>query len=170
LTDRLEGRLKGATRIAVLGVGSELRSDDVAGILAADGLRRACPDRSDLLVAMGYSAPENLTGPIIGFKPSHLVVVDCAELGAPPGTIRLFPIEDIGGVSSSTHSLPLKVIFGYLSRSCPCEIIVVGIQPKSLKFDGKPSREALAAAEAVSLALTRAVRAMDRPSGGGGPR
>jgi hydrogenase 3 maturation protease len=162
LSDRLEGRLKGATRIAVLGVGSELRSDDVAGILVAEALIKACPGRSDLLVVKGYSAPENLTGPIIAFEPSHLVVVDCAELDSPPGTIRLFPIEDVGGVSSNTHSLPLSVILGYMLGSRACEIIVVGIQPKRLDFDGKPSREALSAAKVVARDLSRAVQAMNR--------
>jgi hydrogenase 3 maturation protease len=141
----------------------------VAGLIVAESLERSFPGRSDLLVVKGFSAPENLTGPILRFMPSHLVVVDCAELDAPPGTIRLFPIEDIGGVSSSTHSLPLSVIFGYLAQSCPCEILVVGIQPKRLEFDGKPSKEALDAARAVSLALKRAVRAMDRARGQGRP-
>ena len=160
MVEGLEARLKGATRIAVLGVGSELRSDDVAGILAVDELLKACPESSDFLAVKGYSAPENLTGPIVAFAPSHLVIVDCAELGSTPGTIRLFPLEEIGGVSSSTHSLPLSVILGYMLGSRPCEVIVLGIQPKSLEFDGKPSKEALAAASAVARELARAVEAM----------
>jgi hydrogenase 3 maturation protease len=132
----------------------------------ADRLRRAFPGRPDLLIIRGCSAPENFTGPIIGFEPSHLVVVDCAELDAPPGTTRLFPIEGIGGVSSNTHSLPLSVILGYLGLRHPCEILVVGIQPRSLEFDGKPSKEALGAAGRVAVALIRAVKAMDRQARG----
>jgi hydrogenase 3 maturation protease len=154
----------------VLGVGSELRSDDVAGILVAEGLERSFRGRRDLLVVQGGSAPENLTGPLVGFKPSHLVVVDCAELDAPPGSVRLFPVEDIGGLSSSTHSLPLGVIFGYLRGSWPCEILVVGIQPRSLAFDGAPSREARGAARRVRAALARAIRDMNRPAKGSAPR
>lgn len=110
----------------------------------------------------GSTAPENFTGPIIDFQPSHLVVVDCAELGAAPGEVRLFPIEDIGGVSSSTHSLPLKVIFDYLRKSRPCEILVVGIQPKSLAFDGKPSKEVRRAIKIVAKALIAAIKDMKR--------
>jgi hydrogenase 3 maturation protease len=154
--------LAGATRLAVLGVGSALRSDDAAGLLVAEALERAFPKRSKLLVVKGCSAPENFTGPIIGFHPSHLVVVDSAELDEPPGSLRLFPIDAIGGVSSNTHSLPLSVIFDYIMASCSCEILVVGIQPRSLELDGKPTREAKRAARSVTRSLIRAVRAMDK--------
>jgi hydrogenase maturation protease len=99
---------------------------------------------------------------LIRFDPTHLVVVDCAELDAPPGSVRLFPVESIGGLSSSTHSLPLSVIFGYLSKSCACEALIVGIEPKSLAFDGKPTREALDASRRVAKVLSRAIRAMNR--------
>jgi hydrogenase 3 maturation protease len=136
----------------------------------ARGLARKFRGRADLLVLEGGSAPENLTGPLIGFEPSHLVVVDCAELDDPPGSVRLFPVESIGGLSSSTHSLPLSVIFGYLRKSTSCEILVVGIRPKSLTFDGKATKEALAAARGVEKALARAIRAMGgRPTSSGRP-
>ena len=36
----LEDRLKSAERIVVLGIGSELRGDDIAGILVAEDQRR----------------------------------------------------------------------------------------------------------------------------------
>jgi hydrogenase 3 maturation protease len=162
MSDCFEGRLAEATRIAVLGVGTELRSDDAAGLLVARQVEKAFAVRSDLLVIQGCSAPENFTGPIIGFQPSHLVVVDCAELEAPPGTVRLFPIEHIAGVSSNTHSLPLNVVFDYILKNCPCEILVVGIQPRSLEFDGQPSKEVVDAARLVARSLIRVVRGMGK--------
>jgi hydrogenase 3 maturation protease len=162
----LGGRLDGAKRLAILGVGSELRSDDVAGLLVARSIARKFRGKEGLLVVEGGTAPENLTGPLLGFEPSHLVVVDCAELDAPPGSIALFPVESIGGLSSSTHSLPLSVIFDYLRKSSPCEILIVGIMPKSLEFDGSPTREARRAAALVTKALARAIRAMDGRAAG----
>lgn len=128
----------------------------------ARSIARRFRGRSGLLVVEGGTAPENFTGPILGFAPSHLVVVDCAELEAPPGTAGLFPLEYIGGLSSSTHSLPLSVVFDYLRRSCDCEILVVGIRPKSLEFDAPPTREALRASRRVAGGLARAIRAMER--------
>jgi hydrogenase 3 maturation protease len=143
-------------------VGSPLRSDDVAGLEVARAVARraakAAGSAPKVLVLEGSTAPENFTGCIFDFKPSHIVVVDCAELGAEPGGIGLFPIEDIGGVSSNTHSLPLSVIFGYLRKSWPCEILVLGIQPKSLAFDGKSSKEVRRAIKIVAKALIAAVK------------
>ena len=160
----LEDLLSGSTRLAVLGVGSELRADDGAGMLAARELERRCPRRTDLLVAIGGSAPENLTGVIADFGPSHLVIVDCADLGLAPGAVRVVRVEGIGGLSASTHSLPLKIVVDYLILRCPCEVIAVGIQPKSLDFDGRMSRAARAAAGRVAKSLAAAVRAMDARS------
>jgi hydrogenase 3 maturation protease len=162
MSDFLEGRLDGATRLAVLGVGSELRSDDIAGLLVADRLERSFRGREDVFVCKGCSAPENLTGPILRFKPSHLVIVDCAEIDGLPGAVGLFPVENIGGLTSNTHSLPLSVIFGYLNHGRSFEILVVGIQPSCLDFDGKASKEVMGAVRIVSTALTRAARAMGK--------
>jgi len=162
VSDFLEGRLDGATRLAVMGVGSELRSDDVAGILVARKLSEAFPDRAGLLVVEGHSAPENFTGEILRFKASHLVIVDCAELDAPPGTVRLFPVDGIGGLSSSTHSLPLSIIIDYLDSQHPCETVVIGIQPQNLEFDGQPTDVALRAADLVADRLIKAVHDMEK--------
>jgi hydrogenase 3 maturation protease len=159
--ERLEDLLAGATRLAVLGVGSELRSDDAAGTLTAELLERRFPSWPALLVAKGGSAPENLTGVIAEFGPSHLVVVDCAELGLAPGDARTIRVEGIGGLSASTHSLPLRIVVDYLLARCPCEVVVVGIQPRRLVFDGRMSHAARAAARRTARALARAVRAMD---------
>jgi hydrogenase 3 maturation protease len=164
-SERLEDLLAGASRLAVLGVGSELRSDDVAGMLAAERLERRFPSRPDLLVAKGGSAPENLTGVVAEFEPSHLVVVDCADLGLKPGAIQVLPVASIGGLSASTHSLPLKVVVDYLLARCSCRVVVVGIQPLRLDFDGRSSRAARGAARRVARSLARAVRAMGGRAG-----
>jgi hydrogenase 3 maturation protease len=149
-------------------VGSELRSDDAAGLLVAAALRRAFPRREDLLVVEGSSAPENLTGPILEFRPTHLVVVDCADLGEAPGSLRSFPEESIVGFESSTHSLPLGVILSYLRMRIDFESIVIGIQPASLAFDGRPSREVRSAARLLSSILIGEIRAMGRRTRGSG--
>jgi hydrogenase 3 maturation protease len=162
LTGLLEDSLEGASRIAILGVGSDLRADDAAGLLVAAKVESACGDNPALLVVQGATAPENFTGPIIAFRPSHLVIVDCAELGSPPGSVRLFPSESIGGVSSNTHSLPLKIVIDYISLSHPCRSVVVGIQPKSLAFDGQPSDEVLRAVDRVAEALVAAAGSLRR--------
>jgi hydrogenase 3 maturation protease len=162
LSDLLEGRLEGATRLAVMGVGSELRADDAAGLLVARAIARALPGRSDLLVVEGHSAPENFTGEILRFEASHLVIVDCAELGEAPGTLRLFPSEEMGGLSSSTHSLPLSIVIAYLDRHRSCETIVIGIQPKTIAFGERATEEILRAVDHVAGLLIDAARSMGK--------
>ena len=63
----LKPELKGASKIVVLGVGSELRGDDIAGILAAENLKGKTSDKLQVLI--GGTAPENLTGEIKKLKP-----------------------------------------------------------------------------------------------------
>lgn len=137
----------------MLGVGSELRSDDIAGLLVARALAVAFPHSDRVLAIEGATAPENFTGQILGFAPSHLVIVDCADLGEKAGSVRALPVAEIGGVSSNTHTLPLKIIVDYLNHFHPCSTVVVGIAPASLAFDGKPAPEVLAGAEAVAKEL-----------------
>jgi hydrogenase 3 maturation protease len=136
----------GVTRLAVLGVGSELRSDDASGLVTARFLQRRCRDNPNLYIAEGGSAPENLSGPIAVFNPSHLVVVDSADMGLDPGSIRLVNVDNIGGFSASTHCLPLAVLIQYLLLRISCRVALVGIQPENLDFDGRISHTVCRAA------------------------
>ena len=134
----LKKSLNDAARIAVLGVGSDLRGDDCAGLLVAESLQRACgsarPKR--MKVFFGGTAPENVTGEIKRYRPTHVVMIDSAEMGAPAGTVRLIDPAKVGGVSFCTHSLPLTVLTDYLEQELGCAILLIGIQPKAIAFSG----------------------------------
>lgn len=139
MVEGFDSFLSGVTRLAVLGVGSELRSDDASGLVTARFLHRRCGDNPRLYIAEGGSAPENLSGPIAVFNPSHLVVVDSADMGLAPGSVRLVDVDSIGGFSASTHSLPLVMLIQYLLLRVSCRVALVGIQPGNLDFDGRIS-------------------------------
>ena len=165
LTTELKNRLKGARRVAILGVGSEFRGDDAAGILVArrvdKGSRvkgQGSSKRKSLKIFLGGTAPENLTGEIIKFKPTHIIIIDTADIKEKPGTVILLNNEDLGeGVSFSTHKLPPRIMMDYLSRSLKCSIMVVGIQPKTITFCKGVSKEVLSAAKEVANAVISAV-------------
>ena len=76
LKDELAVRLKGAVRVAVLGVGSELRGDDIAGILVINALQKSKKINKNIKLKTfeGSTAPENITGELRAFKPTHLVL------------------------------------------------------------------------------------------------
>ena len=163
MSEDLGALLAGASRLAILGVGSELRSDDVAGLLVARKLAEVFPDSPNVLAIEGATAPENFTGQIIRFGASDLVIVDCADLGGPPGTTRVFPADEIGGVSSNTHTLPLKIIVDYLNNFHPCRTVFVGITPASLAFLGAVDPAVNAAADRVAQELIAVARSLAGP-------
>jgi hydrogenase 3 maturation protease len=122
-----------------LGVGSELRADDAAGVLVATELEKRFSRKKRFRAFVGHTAPENLTGEIKRFKPTHLVIVDSAEIGNKPGDIALIEIDNLAGVSFCTHQLPVKVMADYLWQSVACEMFIIGIRPASLAFGQKVS-------------------------------
>jgi hydrogenase 3 maturation protease len=160
----------------VLGVGSELRGDDVAGILAAQQIEKNTakqttsahstrPDKSGLAqgkpevrVFIGETAPENLTGEIKRFQPTHLLIIDAADLNKEPGHIEIMEPDTISGISFCTHSLPLKVIIGYLLESFKFQAIIIGIQPKTLVFGAQPTKEVVAAAKHLAETIAKLLK------------
>jgi len=142
LEKRLRKILEGCSRIAVLGIGSELCADDAAGILLVRQLRaRISAHPFDSLEFEGFeggNAPENTTGFISAFKPSHILLVDAAEIGASVGECREIATEEIPDICFSTHTLPLKIIVDYLGKATGAIISVIGIQPGNLDF-GNPA-------------------------------
>ena len=146
----LRQTLQGDERVAVLGVGSSLRGDDVAGLLAAQqvqSLSRLQRRRVRLAVFLGQTAPENLTGPIKSFRPTHLIVIDAADMGQAPGYIQAIDpmrVADVG--SCSTHTLPLNVLTGYLQDALNCRVLIIAIQPRSCEFGQPPCPAVVSAA------------------------
>jgi hydrogenase 3 maturation protease len=157
----LKKKLHNAQRVAVLGVGSELRGDDVAGILAAQQIEKIITKQTtspEVRVFIGETAPENLTGEIKRFQPTHLIIIDAAELNKEPGHISIMEPETIGGTSFCTHSLPLKIIIGYLLESFKFQAIIIGIQPKTLTFGAPPTKEVVAAVKHLAETITKLLK------------
>ena len=153
----LKNRLLNARKIAILGIGSEFRCDDAAGVLVAEQL---AGDRlpGEFEVFIGASAPENLSGEIKRFKPTHLVIIDSADSGKKAGAISLIDTEEVKGISFSTHRLPIKIMSDYLIQSIGCQITILGIQPKKLDFGSDISKEVRKSTEKISAALKKILK------------
>ena len=121
-----------------------------------------------VLGEIGETAPENLTGEIKKFQPTHLIIIDAAELNKEPGHIEIMEPETIGGTSFCTHSLPLKVIIGYLLESFKFQAIIIGIQPKTLTFGAQPTKEVVAAAKHLAKTITKSTQIKKPPKRFGG--
>ena len=144
-------KLPPSSRVVVLGVGSDLRSDDAAGIRVAE--RVALMSLPGVRAVIGGTAPENATGEIRRIDPTHVLIVDAADLREVPGAVRLIEAEEVGGISFCTHTLPLSVLSTYLTKETACRVFILGIQPKSLAFGGGLSGEVEAAVEEALRAL-----------------
>ncbi len=139
-------------------MGSELYGDDAVALRIVELLEPHTGPGKHLHTFVGSTAPENCTGPIRRLNPSHLIVIDAADLGQAPGTTTLLDTEQLAGVTFCTHALPLNVIVDYILKSCPeCHVIVLGIQPKALRFSEPLTEPVEAAARAVAEVLIQAV-------------
>jgi hydrogenase maturation protease HycI len=117
-------------RLALLGIGNELRGDDAAGLHVARGLlaRRDLPP--GWLVLETGPAPENFTGWLRRSTPEMVLLVDAAQMGGHPGEVRWLDWQDTTGMSASTHTLPLHLVAQYIERELHCPVWLVGIQPQ----------------------------------------
>lgn len=154
----LKDKLKSAKRVVVLGIGSELRGDDIAGILATEGLGKHSKGAKKLKVINGATAPENFTGEIKKFKPTHVIIIDSAYMAKKKaGAVEFIDPYRAGNASFCTHNLPIKIMTDYLIKSIGCEIIIIGIQPKTIKFGAPCSPEIKKSVKRVSSAIKKAL-------------
>ena len=138
-------------RLAVLGVGHELRGDDGAGLAVARGLRPFASER--LLVVEAGHAPENHTATVRRFAPTLVLLVDAAQMDEPPGTIRWLAPDDITGVSASSHTLPLHMLARFLQAEMDCEVALLGIQPADTSLGAPLSESVETAVSTIIQAL-----------------
>ena len=160
--DRSNARLK----TLVLGVGNRLLTDEGTGVHVVERLMCDHPDLEDVTYLDGGTLSFTLAGPIEDHD--ALVVVDAAQLDAPPGTIQVFEGADmdrfLGRARLSVHEVSLVDLMDIarLTGHLPARRAIVGVQPAELGWGDQPSpavAEALPLAAERVLALVRAWRA-----------
>lgn len=146
--------LRGARRIAVVGIGSDLRGDDAAGVEVIRKLRQRLKSTRVLLIEGGV-APESFTAEIRRFMPSHILLVDATDFGAKPGEVILAEPEAITGRSISTHTMPLSLLASYLREQTGAKVSLLGIQPASAEMGAPMSEQVKKAVDGVVTALSK---------------
>jgi hydrogenase maturation protease len=153
LLSYLQERFSGVFRLAILGAGSMLKADDAAGCLVVENLKAAIGSHPNVLLCIGETAPENYSGKICAFKPSHLLLLDAADVGAAPGEIVEINPEDVGGPTFCSHMLPLKIMVNYIVNETRADAVLLGMQYETIKFDGRMSQKMEKAVQTLSDAL-----------------
>jgi hydrogenase maturation protease len=123
-------------RIAVLGLGNLMRTDDAVGMVVLQLIQadRRVPQSVSLIE--GGTTGLDLLYPLDGI--THLLAIDAIDAGAAPGTLLRFEGEEIAGlpISKSVHLLGFSDLIGAmrLSGSAPERIVVLGVQPERIEW------------------------------------
>jgi hydrogenase 3 maturation protease len=135
----------------VLGIGNRLGGDDAAGTCVVDMLnpalralsagqhRAKAPLPAEIMAIDAGTAPESYTSVIRQHRPDLLILVDAADMGLPPGTLRTIAPEKISILSFSTHHMPLSMFVSYVEEFCG-KVLLVGVQPERTEAGSGISR------------------------------
>lgn len=120
-------------RTVIIGIGSELRGDDYAGLKVIDEMRAMGLDAENLLLIQAGNMPEKFTSSVKEFDPDNVLLIDSVEADMEPGSVSLVDPSDIVTDSVSSHKLPLSKLMNYLEEETEARIDLVGIQVKDLE-------------------------------------
>ena len=129
-------------------MGNELRADDAVGLHVVRLLKPCSSPR--LKVFEGQMTPEVFIGPSCAAHPSHVLIIDSAELGEDPGTWRLLQTETVEQGLFTTHAIPAVEVAAEIKRRCGSKVVFIGIQPKSREIALGLSKECRKAATDIS--------------------
>lgn len=121
-------------KMLILGIGNTLLADEGVGIVAMEALAARYGKREDMEFLDGGTLSFTLAVPIS--ECDALLVIDAAELGAAPGTVRSFEGEEMDRFlgenrKSSVHEVGLLDLrsVSLLTGHWPARRALVAIQP-----------------------------------------
>jgi hydrogenase 3 maturation protease len=126
-------------KVAIIGVGNELRGDDGIGVFLAGELEKELGKPEGIMI-IKTQVPENFIAPIMEFGPGKVIILDSADFKGRPGEFRVIRENEIMEFLVSTHNMPLTVFLKAL-ENLKAKKILIGIQPKGLDFGTGLSRE-----------------------------
>lgn len=148
--------------ILVLGIGNTLLTDEGVGVVAMRELAGRFSDREDMDFLDGGTLSFTLAVPIS--ECSALLVIDAAELGAPPGTVRSFEGDEMDRFlgenrKGSVHEVGLLDLMSIsrLTGHWPERRALIGIQPANVGWGEALTPEVVAALPQVCATATEIV-------------
>ncbi|HZP92450.1 MAG TPA: HyaD/HybD family hydrogenase maturation endopeptidase [Burkholderiales bacterium] len=161
--EEYEAPVPGREKTLVLGIGNALLGDEGAGVHAVRALSRRVRD---------FPGVEFLDGGTLSFtlapaieRAGRLIVIDAAQLHAPPGSVEVFEGEDMDRFlgrqrRSSVHEVSLTDLLAVarLSGALPERRTLIGIQPAYLDWADAPTpavAQGIARACEIAIALLK---------------
>jgi hydrogenase maturation protease len=149
-------------KILVLGIGNTLLSDEGVGIVAMRELEVQFGARENMEFLDGGTLSFTLAVPIS--ECTALLVIDAAELGSPPGTVRSFEGDEMDRFlgenrKSSVHEVGLLDLMSIslLTGHWPKNRALIGIQPSLVDWGGELTPEVAAAMPEVCAAASEII-------------
>ena len=122
----------------ILGIGNTLLADEGTGVHMLDYMSRHHPDLTGV---------EYLDGGTLSFtlapwieEADNLIVIDAAELDAPPGTVEVFSGQEMdrfaGKTKRSVHEVSLGdlLAIAHLTDAIPENRVLIAIQPEKVDW------------------------------------
>lgn len=138
--------MPGRSQPLILGIGNVLLSDDGVGIHiveALDVLKRDGAIQDDFRTRDGGTIGLSLLSELNG--DDDLIVVDAMEMGAAPGTVRVFHDADMDrqltGIKRTAHEVALGdlMMAATLAGCAPRRRALVGVQPETTTWGLTPT-------------------------------
>ena len=121
-------------KVAIIGIGNTLMSDDGAGVRVLE-LLTDIPDNVELveLATGGMTLLHELDGL------DRAIIIDAVDFGGKPGEVRVFTPDDVTSIKTVGYSLHdldiLKVLdLARTMGTLPREVFIVAVQPGSLEM------------------------------------
>ncbi len=141
-------------------VGTELRSDDRAGLEVCRRLKKLGVRGHARMIECEFGL-ETCVDRIVEERPKRLVVVDAVLTteGSEAGEVVIARLEDVvEGFLATTHSVPLSMMVKYLrALGCCEEVYVLGVVAKNLDFGEELSPEVIEGVEKIVNAIAEAL-------------
>ena len=131
----LDQQMDQMNRKIVLGLGNMLQMDEGLGVHALEALAERLGDQDEVELIDGGALGLNLL-PLVE-SASHLLILDAANAGRPPGTIIELQRDEIplySGVKLSQHQVTFQEVLGLAQfrDKLPAHLHLVGAQPADL--------------------------------------
>ena len=132
-----------------------MRRDDFVGMKIVRDLKGWVPKH--VMLIESETVPESFIEAVVGFSPTHILLIDAGLLGLEPGEAKFAKSSKVwqeSTVAISTHALPLKIFCEYLSKETGAEVALLIIQPERTDFgEGLTVKTERAAHELIHILL-----------------
>lgn len=123
------------SQLKVIAVGNDLYGDDGVGNAVLNALKQI-PEMKDVELIDGATDALGLIDHFSGAN--HVIIVDAAQMGEEPGTVKVFSKEEVKLKIKmdhlSVHGISLAETFdiAQVIDSLPEKITIIGIEPKNI--------------------------------------